>query len=50
MTAQSLLGLIDIVQQSQANLVGCGIVIEKGLADRIIKIKDGKILMDEKNS
>lgn len=27
---QALLGLIDIVQQSQANLVGCGIVIEKG--------------------
>ncbi len=30
---QALLGLIDIVSQSGAQLVGCGIVIEKGFQD-----------------
>lgn len=30
---QALLGLIDVVEKSEANLVGCSIVIEKGFQD-----------------
>lgn len=38
---QALMGLIDIVNQSGASVVGCGIVIEKGFQD------GGKILREQ---
>lgn len=38
---QALMGLIDIVNQSGATVVGCGIVIEKGFQD------GGKMLRDK---
>lgn len=38
---QALLGLIDIVKQANATVVGCGIVIEKGFQD------GGKLLREQ---